>query len=155
MNLLTLFLLPTVLHPLPAIMPFYDVKQREQAEIKTWERAVDKLHSVEEVNDYWNGYTYHETPIWQTPEAVFESHSGDCKDFAIAKYYSLRYMGVAASRLKLTVVLTAHADWHMVLVVDDKVLDNRFKAIHKLVDINYEPAYSVNEDNLWTLGDVK
>lgn len=160
MFLLALLLLPSVIQPLPTIMPFADVDKRERQQVNTWEMAVDKFKGSEaekiaEINNYWNNYTYHQMPLWQTPEEVFESHSGDCKDLAIAKYYSLRHIGVAESRLKLTVVLTEKNEWHMVLVVGNKVLDNRTNAIWPLANVNYEPAYSVNEDNLWTITEVK
>lgn len=164
MFLLTLFLLPAVIHPLPAIMPFYDVNQREREQTKTWQLSVEKLRRNDEneeikaVNQYWSkpSYWYVLTPRkWQTPEEVFENHSGDCKDLAIAKYYSLRYLGVPASRMRFTVVLDEENDWHAVLVIDNKVLDNRTKSIKNLDEVDYEPAYSVNEDNLWTLTEAK
>lgn len=159
MNLLALFILPSIIHPLPEIMPFYEVNQREERQMHTWQMAIDhfkgtEAEKIKQINDYWNATTYHAMPIWQTPEEVFESRSGDCKDLAIAKYYSLRYIGIKISRLKLTVVLTGN-QWHMVLVVDNQVLDNMNHDIVSLADVVYEPAYSVNEDNLWTLTDVK
>lgn len=158
MLLLAALLLPTVMQPLPAIMPFHDVDQRERAQVQMWELAIDKFKSNEQwreimdVNEYWNGYTYVLTPDkWQTPEDLFESHRGDCKDIAIAKYYSLRYLGIAASRLKFTVVLDDGNRWHAVLVVDEKVLDNQTIRIKELDDVTYQPAYSANEDTLWSL----
>lgn len=162
MNLLALLLLPSVIQPLPAVMPFHDVNRRESEQTKVWQMAINKFKSnnrwreIRDVNEYWNGYQYGLTPAkWQTPEDLFESQRGDCKDIAIAKYYSLRYLGVAASRLKLTVVLDDSNRWHAVLVVDDRVLDNQTLRIKELDDVSYQPAYSVNENNLWTITPVQ
>lgn len=164
MNLLALMLLPTVMQPLPAVMPFYDVNKREQTQVQVWHLAINKFRSndqwkeIRAVNNYWSNptYTYGLMPFkWQTPEELFESHRGDCKDIAVAKYYSLRYLGIPASRLKFTVALDENNDLHAVLVVDNKVLDNRTRSIQDVEDVNYEPAYSVNEDNLWMLTNGK
>lgn len=157
MSLLALFLLPSFMQPLPAVMPFADVDKREHMQTKIWELATSKLDTPEKINEYWNRYEYKAHPWgWQTPEDLLENNAGDCKDIAMAKYYTLRHKGYKAERLKLTVVLTPSAEWHMVLVLDDDlVLDNMSQEIKYLHDVNYQPAYSVNEDNLWTVTDVK
>lgn len=42
--------------------------------------------------------------IWQSPLMTFASGSGDCEDYAVAKYVALREAGMSADDLKLVVV---------------------------------------------------
>lgn len=53
------------------------------------------------------------------PDNVF-----DCEDYAWTKYHMLKAAGVAADRMKLYAVRVANGTHHMILVVDDWVLDN-------------------------------
>lgn len=159
MNLMALMLLPTIMQPLPAIMPFHDVDQREHKQQQVWQLPINKfkansvVNEINSVNDYWNHtISYRLNPEkWQTPEETFEAGTGDCKDYAMAKYYSLRYLGVPAADMKFTVVVWRNK-WHAVLVVDGLVLDSMTDKVKLLDDVDdYEAAYSVNEDNLWSL----
>lgn len=43
---------------------------------------------------------------WQDALTTFEEGAGDCEDYAIAKYFVLRYLGVAADRLYIATVGT-------------------------------------------------
>ena len=64
---------------------------------------------VEEVNRYFNRairYTddksyWHEDDYWATPGETIGHGHGDCEDYAIAKYFSLRQLNVAQDKLKL------------------------------------------------------
>ncbi len=38
---------------------------------------------------------------WATPAELFQKHRGDCEDVAIAKYFTLRKLGIADSHLRL------------------------------------------------------
>ncbi|HWK95689.1 MAG TPA: transglutaminase-like cysteine peptidase [Pseudolabrys sp.] len=42
--------------------------------------------------------------VWQSPLMTFASGSGDCEDYAIAKYVALREAGMSADDLKLVIV---------------------------------------------------
>ena len=42
--------------------------------------------------------------VWQTPLMTFASGSGDCEDYAIAKYVALRAAGIRADDLKFVIV---------------------------------------------------
>lgn len=44
------------------------------------------------------------TDVWQSPLMTFASGSGDCEDYAIAKYIALREAGMSAGDLKLVIV---------------------------------------------------
>lgn len=113
------------------------------------------------VNAYLNRIAYIEdrqnygvTDYWATPRE-FLVRGGDCEDFAIAKYASLRALGFSASQLRILVLQdetlkTPHAV--LVVYVDGKVhmLDNQIK---KVVDANsaqhYRPLFSLNERSWW------
>ena len=66
---------------------------------------------------------------WATPVEVARKGAGDCEDFAIAKYWLLRSLGVADERLQMVVLQdTRRQLFHAVLVVHTVagayVLDN-------------------------------
>ena len=86
---------------------------------------------------------------------VLQAPSGDCEDYAITKYLSLRQLGFAADRLRLVVVQDVVRDLaHAVLAVylDDEVyiLDNLTEAVLPQEQVaQYVPYYSVNELTRW------
>jgi predicted transglutaminase-like cysteine proteinase len=68
--------------------------------------------------------------IWQSPLMTFASGSGDCEDYAIAKYVALREAGMSAGDLKLVIVHDARTgEDHAVTAarIDGEwlILDNR------------------------------
>jgi predicted transglutaminase-like cysteine proteinase len=91
---------------------------------------------------------------WASPLEFF-SGSGDCEDYAIAKYVSLRLLGVPDERMRVAVVHDQIRDLaHAVLVVYTRetavVLDNLTNAVlqHDRV-VNYTPYYTVNAETRW------
>jgi predicted transglutaminase-like cysteine proteinase len=110
------------------------------------QRFVDDL-------DHWNKKDY-----WATPIEFIASGGGDCEDFSIAKYFSMRALGMPAAKLRLMYVKAIRYDMaHMVLAYYDKpnaiplVLDNLNKKIlpaNKRRDLL--PVYSFNGEGLWT-----
>lgn len=126
---------------------------------------LDKLRSV---NNFFNQVPnvtdlehWHKQDYWATPLEMLASNGGDCEDFAIAKYFTLRELGVADERLKITYVkarLTAGGQSvaHMVLTyyatpdAEPLVLDNlngMIKPAHERLDLT--PLYSFNARGLW------
>lgn len=98
---------------------------------------------------------YGKSDYWATPFEFF-NNSGDCEDYAITKYISLRLLGVPEQQLRLAVVHDKIRDLaHAVLVVykDDTalVLDNLTNAVlpHDRV-ANYTPYYTVNATARWS-----
>lgn len=98
--------------------------------------------------------------FWATPAETLGHGKGDCEDFTIAKYVSLRYLGVPADQLRLTYVqlkLTAtRTQAHMVLAWYPKpnaiplILDNanpRILPASQRKDL--KPIFSFNSDELW------
>jgi len=97
---------------------------------------------------------YGRSDYWASP-SEFLARSGDCEDYAIIKYVSLRALGVPADKLRLVVLQdTLRQLPHAVLAVyldkDIYILDNQTDAI--LTDrriSHYRPYYSVNENARW------
>ena len=127
------------------------------------EKLKDKplMEQLKAVNNFFNQWPY-KTDIanwgpedyWATPKEFFKK-SGDCEDYAIAKYYALRDLGVPASQMRIVAVMeTIRGIGHAVLVVfvDDKayVLDSLSNLLlqHSRLT-NYEPKFSVNEEFRW------
>ncbi|MEJ2059483.1 MAG: transglutaminase-like cysteine peptidase [Gammaproteobacteria bacterium] len=98
-----------------------------------------------------------QTDYWATPLEFLETDGGDCEDFALAKYFTLRELGVPAERLRLTYVKSLTLDQaHMVvtyykrpgaepLVLDN--LDGQIKRASLRPDLL--PVYSFNGEGLW------
>lgn len=91
---------------------------------------------------------------WASP-LEFLKRSGDCEDYAIFKYASLRALGFAADDLRIVVlrdlrrevdhaVLTVHVDGE-IFVLDN--LDDAIRTEHELP--HYRPYYAVNESAGW------
>jgi predicted transglutaminase-like cysteine proteinase len=97
---------------------------------------------------------YGVSDYWAAP-LEFLARSGDCEDYAIAKYVSLRRLGVEPERLRIVVLRDVLRDLpHAVLSVhldgDVLILDNVTDAVlpHGRI-AHYSPYYSVNEASRW------
>ncbi|QXH62154.1 cysteine protease LapG [Pseudomonas azerbaijanorientalis] len=113
-----------------------------------------QLRYVEDI-DLWRAVDYWETPI----EALWKG-AGDCEDYAIAKYFSLRHLGVASEKLRITYVkaLTQNRA-HMVLTyystpdAEPLVLDSLIDVIKPASQRkDLLPVYSFNAEGLWLPG---
>ncbi len=91
---------------------------------------------------------------WATPYEFF-LRDGDCEDYAISKYMTLKIMGVSPTSMRIVVLQDHNLNLlHSVLVVSrsgrNYILDNQIQqvvtdsAIH-----HYEPIYSINEKSWW------
>lgn len=91
---------------------------------------------------------------WQT---VFEflRENGDCEDYAIAKYLTLRALGWPADKLRIVVLRDTKLNLnHAVLAAytDEGIYigDNQVEGIVKASSIrHYRAIYSINEDKWW------
>ncbi len=122
----------------------------------------DRLHLV---NDYVNRQInfvsdqqhYGRPDYWATPVESLGAGAGDCEDYAIAKYYALRAMGVPDEKLRLMYVRALRQNEpHMVLVYFEQpdqyplVLDNLQPQIRSAIERNdLKPVYSFNASGLW------
>jgi predicted transglutaminase-like cysteine proteinase len=119
---------------------------------------IDQLRAVNRFLNAWGYKTddqnYGRRDYWATPLEFLQS-SGDCEDYAIVKYVTLRRLGFTREQLRLVVVRDVARDLaHAVLAVylDDQVyiLDNLTSAILPQERVaNYVPYYSVNETTRW------
>jgi predicted transglutaminase-like cysteine proteinase len=127
----------------------------------------DKLTQIRAVNFRMNKAKYitdktnwGRKDYWATP-AEFMANFGDCEDYAIIKYLSLRMLGFKEKELRVVAVKDLNLKvGHAVLVVFWKnpktgkkrslLLDNQIK---KVVDAravrHYQPVFSINKDNWW------
>lgn len=125
------------------------------------------LEQLKAVNNYFNQWPYRfdneawgMPDYWATPQE-FLKKSGDCEDYAIAKYYALRALGVSADKLRIVVVVnTMRGQGHAVLAAltggDWLILDNMSNLILSHTKTgHYRPQISVNEKYRWTHVPVK
>lgn len=116
----------------------------------------NKLPNVEDAG-HWGVPEY-----WATPVELLASDGGDCEDFALAKYFTLREIGVADERLRITYVKaylreSRQFQSHMVLTYYPSpdavplVLDNLVSAVKPATErADLSPTYSFNAAGLWT-----
>ncbi|MDE6734019.1 MAG: transglutaminase-like cysteine peptidase [Desulfovibrio sp.] len=114
------------------------------------------------VNTFWNTWPYREDVVnWGKPDywavpAQFLKKSGDCEDYAIAKYFTLKELGIPPEDMRIVVLRdTIRNLAHAVLVVyldgEAYVLDNLSNVVQPHSRLrNYVPQYSVNENGRWT-----
>lgn len=140
---------------------------QSQREIATWRSSLESLKGeslpvmVDKVNNLVNRVTYisdnknwGKSDYWATP-AEFFARGGDCEDFAIAKYASLRALGVPEDRLRVTILKDLEKGIpHAVLVVytdaGPMVLDNQIKSVRAASSIShYKPIFSINRTAWW------
>lgn len=120
-----------------------------------------KLEQIHAINRFLNDWRYRpdtdnygRRDYWATP-LEFLNNSGDCEDYAIAKYVTLRRLDFSPDDLRLVVVRDLVREIaHAVLAVylDDRIyiLDNLTSAVlpHEQVR-HYAPYYSTNETARW------
>ena len=124
-------------------------------------RNRDRAAQIEAVNGYMNRKRYVVDPVnwglsdyWASP-LQFMTRNGDCEDYAIAKYFSLRWLGLPASAMRIVVLHDMNLRVaHAILVVydDDRalVLDNQVRGVVEAAAIrHYRPIYSINEHHWW------
>ena len=124
-------------------------------------RGRPRLEQLDAVNRFVNARPYRSdeavwgvSDYWATP-LQFLGRSGDCEDYAITKYVSMRRLGMAATDLRLVVVRDTTRDLaHAVLAarVDHAwlILDNLATGLGQGLELTaYVPYYSVNEEARW------
>jgi len=124
-------------------------------------RGETRMEQIKWVNRFMNRHRYVIDPrnygvpdYWATPRQ-FLNRDGDCEDYAIAKYLSLRALGVKPDRLRIVVLQDLNLGAaHAVLVVYQGsrklVLDNQIRMVIDDTRIHhYRPIYSINEQAWW------
>ena len=144
--------------------------QPAQARIAAWHELIrtaaneSEHDKVRRVNEFFNRLRYvsdlehwGRNDYWATPLELLTSNAGDCEDFSIAKYHTLRQLGIANSKLKMVfVVTTPEQRPHMVLAyypmpnTDPLILDSFVDEIRlRSQRSDLLPVYSFNADGLW------
>jgi len=134
---------------------------REMVSAGADETDAVKLHRV---NLFFNRIPYLSdmrnwgTPdYWATPTEMLTVNGGDCEDYAIAKFFSLLEMGIAAERLRVWYTSAVdRSEKHMVLAyypdaaATPLILDNLTDEIQPATRRpDLVPVYSFNENGLW------
>ena len=138
--------------------------------LETWDSLMrldqntPESEKLKRVNDFFNQTRFISDQIhwkkkdyWATPVEFLSTNGGDCEDFALAKYFTLRELGVSDKKLRLTYVKAIKLNQaHMVLsyfktpASEPLLLDNLDKEIRlasKRRDL--VPVYSFNGSGLW------
>jgi len=118
-------------------------------------------------NLYWNKVPYFSDQkhwgvddYWATPVETLASNGADCEDYSIAKYFSLKELGVPPESLRITYVRAMKInEAHMVLAYyptpdsEPYILDNLTgKLVPASERDDLEPIYSFNDDDVWAAG---
>lgn len=150
----------------------YGIKAEKR--ILIWDNLIEvnknkkTLEKLKAVNNFFNKIPYKldkkhwgQKDYWATPYEFMGTGAGDCEDYAIAKYFTLRKLGIPDKKLRITYVKylkqrSKYEQAHMVLTYYHKpsstpvVLDNinkKLKLASKRKDL--KPIYSFNAQGLW------
>ncbi|MDX8392400.1 MAG: transglutaminase-like cysteine peptidase [Mariprofundaceae bacterium] len=127
-------------------------------------RHANEKNIISSVNDFFNHTRFISDPkhwrvpdYWATPVEFLATDGGDCEDYSIAKYFTLRELGIADNKLRITYVKALRLNQaHMVLAyyprpdAEPLILDNLRREImpaSKRTDL--APVYSFNGLGLW------
>ena len=134
--------------------------------IRTTDRSKSDREKLEKVNQFFNTRIRYASDIevwgvkdyWATPLEFLCRNAGDCEDFAIAKFFTLKEIGVKEERLNIMYVKALqYGIAHMVLSyystpgAEPLILDNLIDGIapaSKRPDLL--PVLGFNGSGLWT-----
>ncbi len=133
-------------------------ENQQQSDIEKLKLVNLFFNQIRYVTDqvHWKNKDY-----WATPLEMLNTFGGDCEDYAIAKYLTLRQLGVAEEKLRITYVNyrkpgTNRTEAHMVLAYyedlrrEPYILDNINKQLLKASQRpDLIPVYSFNGEGLW------
>lgn len=121
----------------------------------------DEMSQLKEVNRAFNAKRYTldinnwgEEDYWETPYQ-FLKKSGDCEDYAISKYFTLKALGVPIEDMRVVALQDVNLGiGHAVLVVyvgdQPMMLDNQISSVVPANSIrHYNPVFSINETGWW------
>lgn len=133
----------------------------EQQKLKDVNEYFNRRLRFEDDQKLWGQVDY-----WATPIEALSKGAGDCEDYAIAKYFSLKFIGVPVAKLRITYVkariggaASNITQAHMVLTyypspdAEPLVLDNLVSEIRpasRRTDL--VPIFSFNSEGVWAAG---
>ena len=148
--------------------------------IRDWQAALNDIRAAGEmeklrfINAYINGrvafmddqVVWNQNDYWATPLESLSRAQGDCEDYVIAKYFSLKHLGVPVAKLRLTYVrarmggpASSVIQAHMILAyyptpdAEPLVMDNLISEIRpasRRPDL--DPVFSFNNEGVYTAG---
>lgn len=137
-------------------------KSTTWAQLKKKAEGKSPLEILRLVNSFWNTWPYREDQAnwgkqdyWAIPDQFLQK-SGDCEDYSITKYFTLKELGIDPDSMRIVVLRdTIRNLAHAVLVVyldgEAYVLDNLSNVVLPHTRLrNYSPQYSINEHGRWT-----
>lgn len=150
------------------------------AVVRDWNNALAVFHGgseqqkLKDVNEYFNrklrfeddARLWGQNDYWATPIEALLKGAGDCEDYAIAKYFSLKFLGVPVEKLRITYVRARIGGGgsnvvqaHMVLTyypapdAEPMVLDNLVSEIRPASRRgDLLPIFSFNSEGVWAGG---
>lgn len=124
-------------------------------------RGKDKKTQLEMVNSHMNAIPYVLDIVnwgmqdyWATPYQFFVKY-GDCEDYAIAKFMSLRALGFRNQDMRVVVLQdlnlgVMHAILSVYIEGEAYILDNQIsQVVNDKKILHYNPIYSINETTWW------
>ncbi len=134
-------------------------------------RGASEAKILRMVNGFFNHWLFQSDmaawgvpDYWTTPAEFVRNRGGDCEDYAIAKYFALRYLGFPAERLRVTLIRQVNGkgvpypQMHAVLAVKTSktwfILDNNARPKLSISPYpqyrgRFIPLYSLNELGAW------
>lgn len=141
------------------------------AAANTWLRGLDALRGKPQMEQLVGAnrlvnetaYKGDAGDTWSTPLEFF-ANRGDCEDYAIAKYASLKRLGFDESRMRMLIVTdTVTRQAHAVLAVDmpdgTYILDNQNRETKRHEELkyasgesHYQPLFGLSRTKQWLYG---
>jgi predicted transglutaminase-like cysteine proteinase len=136
----------------------------------SWEAMIHEsqhltdMEKIKQTNSFVNQipfiddqYHWKKKDYWATPIEFLASNGGDCEDFSIAKYFTLKALGIKEEKLTITYVKSMRLNQaHMVLAYYEKpgaiplILDNLTNKVSPATERkDLIPVYSFNGSGLW------
>jgi predicted transglutaminase-like cysteine proteinase len=137
----------------------------EWQKLMSTKKGLSDQEKLQQVNDFFNHrirfvddiFLWGVADYWATPLEFLSRGEGDCEDYSIAKYFTLKELGVSESKMRITYVKALKLNQaHMVLTYYSSpgavpvILDNlipQIKLATKRTDLL--PIYGFNGSGLW------
>ncbi len=149
--------------------------QAAAARLELWRALSDQIYGLNEerkvelVNRFFNRIPsitdekhWGRADYWATPVEMLIRNGGDCEDFALGKYFTLRAAGISNDRLRVTYVRAwrpreQRMESHMVLAyypfadADPLILDNLVQEVLPASERpDLTPTMGFNAEGLWS-----
>jgi len=140
----------------------------ELTELENWKYFIDSIRNKPKAQQLYlvnlwinqfpykqDNWIYNQSDYWASPSEFF-ANGGDCEDYVITKYITLRLLGFKPDDMKMAIVYDVFSGTdHALLIVnhdkDSYILDNREQmTLPEHYRERYRPHYTFNEKEIWT-----